>query len=565
MKLRKYLLIVGALLFVAAVFLIVNNFHSILHRATDYVSKKFVLKGFDENFLAEYYSPAQQNLDIRHYDLHLDLYPDKKIISSRVEINGRLIKPAKEIYLNFYDNFSISGITLNGKRANFENEGTHLKVFSNDLLNDTFAIVVKYSGKPKSLGFGSFEFGEVDGKSLVYSLSEPVFASTWFPCNDLPTDKALADIYITNDSSDVSVSNGILVGQALSGGRKTYHWKTLYPVSTYLIAIYSAEYKSFSGKFVDSKGDTLPLTYYVMPDKLSEAKIDFKDHDSYLAFFERIFGEYPFMKEKYGVAEFLWNSGAMENQTITGIGSVFITGKKFFSDMLVHELAHQWWGNAVTPKTWKDIWLNEGFATYSEALYWEHKAGKNALSSTMQSFFGDFEYGTLCDPSADLFSRMIYNKGAWVLHMLRREVGDSTFFKILKDYYQFHKYKNASTEDFKEVCEEVSGKDLKYFFDEWVFKGIGIPNIIYNWGVDSVKNKYNMWVKISQEQKSFHLFKFPIDIRIFVGDQKDFVDRNFYVVSRDTTFEIGLKQRSKRIDLDPESWLLATIYQEKQK
>ena len=139
----------------------------------------------------------------------------------------------------------------------------------------------------------------------------------------------------------------------------------------------------------------------------------------------------------------------MENQTITGIGSQFITGKKFFADMMIHELSHHWWGDAVTVKSWKDIWLNEGFATYSEALYWEKKSGFNALKSTLSSKFSSFGSGTLYNPIGNLFSRMIYDKGAWVLHMLRKEIGDENFFTLLiiffskkyyrdKNVYRFH-------------------------------------------------------------------------------------------------------------------------------
>ncbi len=566
MKLKKILIFgMPVVIILAAALIVILNYSSILHQIKNYVSKKFVFKGFNEKLLAEYYLPQQKNLNVRHYDLHLDLFPKKKSIVAEVIISGILDKPSHEIYLNFYDNLKISKLSLNGNPVDFENSGTHLKIFSDALLKDTFNVAVEYSGEPKSLGFGSFEFGETEGKSLIYSLSEPVFASTWFPCNDLPTDKALADVYITNDSSSISVSNGFLAGQSISGSKKTYHWKTLYPIATYLIAIYSAPYKTFEDKFTADDGKVLPLVYYVMPGKLSDARRDFEDHPAYLKFFSKTFGEYPFIKEKYGVAEFLWNMGAMESQTITGIGSKFITGKKFFSGTLIHELAHQWWGDAVTPKSWKDIWLNEGFATYSEALYWENYAGRDALISSMKSFSGKFEFGTLYAPLDNLFDRMVYDKGAWVLHMLRREMGDSTFFKILKEYYQTYKYKNASTADFENICEKISGKNLTNFFEQWVYKGKGIPELSYDWGVDSVKNKYTVQVKISQKQKLYDLFKFQLDIRFFYKNDSGFSDKSFYITTRDTILKINFKKRIKKIELDPESWLLTIINQEKQK
>ena len=282
------------------------------------------------------------------------------------------------------------------------------------MLVDTFTIEIKYKGTPQRSGFDGFVFGNVNGKSLVYNISEPIYASTWFPCDDDPADKALLDVEITNDSQFVSVSNGLLVSETNNGNKKTYHYKTVYPISTYLIAVYSAPYKTFYDVYIGLDGkDSMKVEYYVMPEHFEDAKIDFADHVDMMKTLSKIFGEYPFIKEKYGVAEFLWNFGAMENQTITGIGYAFVSGNDFFKDTYVHELAHHWWGNSVGPKTWNDIWLNEGFATYSEALYAEAKHGKDALKSKMQVKFSDNFRGTLYAPK-DLFGETVYDKGAWV-------------------------------------------------------------------------------------------------------------------------------------------------------
>lgn len=504
-----------------------------------------------------YYNDEQKYVDVEHYNLKFDLLTDEEILKGDVTITGRLLEPKDSMHLNFYDDFNIEEITLNGQDVKYINSGTSLLIYRNSPI-DEFEIQIKYEGQPVELGFGSFVFGEFNGRSVVYSLSEPNYASTWFPCNDLPTDKSLADIYITNDSSKVSVSNGYLADVSNSGSRRTYHWKTVYPISTYLISISSADYKSFHQEYKSISGENLNLVFYSFPEDNDKAKTDMEDHPDYMKFMENTFGEYPFIKEKYGVAEFLWANGAMEHQTITGFSYRYYSGRKYYSGVLVHELAHQWWGNAVGPASWRDVWLNESFAKYSEALYWEYKEGTRAYHSTMEMIFGDFDDGTLYNPGNNLFGRKVYNKGAWVLHMLRHELGDEIFFKILKTYFKVYKYKNASTEDFKGICEKVSGMDLDYFFNQWLYEGIGIISLRYNWKYDNDK----IHLKLKQVQTGFENYHFPMDI-LLENSQKDELKKVF-IASRDTTILINSSFIPSKLELDPGGWLLAHPWEEKE-
>jgi len=276
-----------------------------------------------------------------------------------------------------------------------------------------------------------------------------------------------------------------------------------------------------------------------------------------LEVFSQMFGEYPFLKEKYGVAEFLWYAGAMEHQTITGVSSNMISGNKFFEDTYAHELAHQWWGNAVGPKSWKDIWLNEGFATYSEALYYEAISGGQALQSTMMGKYSSNFSGSLAEPGPFLFTRTMYDKGAWVLHMLRWEVGDSSFFNILKNYYDTYKYSNASISDFKYVSEKVSGKNLDKFFEQWVY---GKGQIELEYKTETVKSGEDFLVRIhlEQVQEDYKEYHFPLEIKISF---KDSTERSYgyEIASKDTVIEIATEQYPDFIDLDPNKWLLAVI------
>lgn len=502
---------------------------------------------------------GQDKIDVLHYQLKLDLFTESKILSGSVIIQFKLNDSAVDsIHFNFYDNMKIKKIELNREKIEYL-QNNNLLSFANTTKCDTCILEINYEGTPQKSGLGGFIFGKLNGKSVVYNLSEPDFTSTWFPCNDLPTDKAMLDIYITNDSSQVSVSNGNLIDVSVSGNRKTYHWKTIYPISTYLVSVYSSDYVSFSDQYISlDSSDTMSVDYFVFPDQLSEARNDFKNHPKMLNVFSKLFGEYPFIKEKYGVAEFLWQAGAMEHQTITGIGSNFISGNNFFEDIYIHELAHQWWGNAVGPKSWKDIWLNEGFATYSEALYYEAISGSDALKSTMLAKYHDRFEGKLYNPGENLFGTTVYDKGAWVLHMLRWEIGDEVFFKILREYFNKYKYLNASTEDFKNVCEQVSGKNLEKFFAQWVFEGDDQIRIRYEWNSAIVKDLNSVTLHIQQVQTEWEVFNFKLQIHLIYKNGTA-EDKIIYVNQRDQKFDFKVNEKPEEIILNYDNWLLGSF------
>jgi len=561
MKIKSslYYAIIFILPFTVTAFIVINN-NDIVQSGWKKEFYLYHLNNYSKNLNTEdYITENQKKIDILHYDLFFDLFPDEKKFDASAVIIGVVKEEGfKKLELNFYDNFDISEIKLNGIESEYINEDKLLRIILDDSVPlDTFELKVTYSGTPKKVGFEGFVFGKIDGTSLVYNLSEPAYASSWFPCNDFPSDKALLDIRIKNDSSQVSVSNGILIGIKDEGERRTYHWKTNYPTSTYLIAIYSSSYQHFSDEYVSlDKQDTMAIDYYVLKDDVEDAKTDFTEHPDILRFFAETFGEYPFIKEKYGVAEFLWQRGAMEHQTITGVASNFVGGKSLFLDIYIHELAHHWWGNAIGLKSWNDIWLNEGFSTYSEALYYEFRSGKSALRSTMLSkSHGNFSVA-LGNPGSFLFSGTIYNKGAWVLHMLRWELGDRTFFKVLRKYYEKFKYSNASTEDFVNICESISGVNLTNFFDQWL-NGTGKIELNYKWNSERTANEFETIITLEQVQDGFdeYLFHLGITFKYHNGELETF---RFNIHSK--TIELNVRSNKKPVEiiLDPSDWLLMT-------
>ncbi len=506
------------------------------------------------------YEVPNRAIDILDYNLKLDIFQEDKYIKEIAKIKLLLLdKELEKIELDFYDNFKINSVKLNNNKALYDYYGDKI-IINTNRVSDTLEVEIDFEGKPENLGIGSFWIEEKKGKYFLATLSEPIFASTWFPCNDTPADKATAQISITNDSSVVSLSNGKLDSVVTVGSRRTYFWKSEYPIATYLISIYSGEYKHFSQKYFSS-ADTMDIDYYVTEENYENAKRDFARHPEYLKVLSNLFGEYPFIKDKYGVAEILWQQGAMESQTITGFSSPFISGHNFNESVLIHELAHHWWGNSVTPKTWKDIWLNEGFATYTEALYYEKNSGAKSLISTMDSFkkrINPDDEQTLYNPGMNIFSSTVYNKGAWVLHMLRKEVGDSLFFAGLKAYQAKYQYGNVNTDDMKHFFESFSNKNLSKFFDQWVYNGKGFLNLKIDWNEELTCNK-NVQLKISieQVQKGYKNYHFPLDIE--VTDSSGVLYSYTPYITSDTTLVFTYQNRVKNIAFNKGNWLLALI------
>ena len=242
-------------------------------------------------------SDLQKQIDILHYHLKLDLNTNKKIVNGITTITAAKINNLNsnlehnpKLELNLYDNLNVLSVKINGYDSEYSRNKNRIFIKFAETVKDTFEIEIVYNGTPQRGGFDGFVFGEVKGNSLIYNISEPDFASTWFPCDDDPSDKALLDIEITNDSQYVSVSNGLLKSVSINGSKKTYNYHTVYPISTYLIAVYSAPYKMFYDVYKGlNEDDSMKIEYYVMPEHYDNAKIDFADHLDMMKTLSKIF------------------------------------------------------------------------------------------------------------------------------------------------------------------------------------------------------------------------------------------------------------------------------------
>ncbi|MBO8130460.1 MAG: T9SS type A sorting domain-containing protein [Candidatus Marinimicrobia bacterium] len=507
----------------------------------------------------------RDNYNVTYYRIEIKVDIDSSIIYGNTlikaisnennlsEINLDFYGVGENILIDeFYENVRDTSISRNILKINLQTPVESGKIFT---------IGIKYHGRPAIFGNDGFVFdthldtSDSVNYPVIYTINEPYYARSWFPCKDVPNDKAdSVDIFITVPDTLVAASNGCLVSiYEAEHGFKKYHWKENYPISTYLVAMYISNYYSWSQEYPGIK--KMPIFYWVFPEDSVRAKEKLPVTLEMMEFFSSIWGEYPFINEKYGQVQITW-PGGMENQTCTGIGS-------FDRLLICHELAHHWWGNMITCANWRNLWLNEGFARYAEALWLEHKYGKQTLHSYMNllnrpNLWNNYTlYLQDTTNPAKMFDLTVYDKGAWVLHMLRKVVGDTNFFKIFKEYRKRFEYRSTTTEDFQRVCEYIYGDTLNWFFDQWVYSG-GIPNYYITYRFYFGNDKNTVYIKINQGQAQSP-FTMPLDIQIISNTKDTIISvwnnqrvQEYYIYLPETFVPESVK-------VDPDDWVLKTI------
>ncbi|MEU9471196.1 M1 family metallopeptidase [Streptomyces avermitilis] len=414
------------------------------------------------------YFPLSGNggYDVRHYGLSLGYDPSGGHLDGKAVITARATQRLTRFDLDL-SGLKVTGITVDRTKAAFRRDGQELVVTPRRALHrhQEFRVTVTYQGKPKPVTDpdGSLD-GWIPTDDGAFVAGEPQGAMTWFPANGHPSDKASYDITITVPKGRTAVSNGVLLGQSTAHGRTTFRWRQSEPMAPYLATATVGTFKV--ERYTTPDG--LKVYNAVDPREATAAAPVLKKLPSVLAWESGIFGPYPF-KGAGAIVDRAPNVGyALETQT----RPVYDSAPELST--LVHESAHQWFGDSVTPTRWRDIWLNEGFATYAEWLYAEQHGGRTAqqiFDALYASPAGDDLWAfPPADPGsgAHIFETPVYARGAMALQKLRTAVGDKTFFRILRTWAGDHRGGHGTTARFTRLAERLSGKNLERLFHVWI-------------------------------------------------------------------------------------------------
>jgi aminopeptidase N len=490
--------------------------------------------------------------DVLLYDINMTMFPDSQKIKAETSIHITVTINIQEELLFDFAGLQLDSVLLDSEKVPglIEDEMLVIKLDSPLMAGEMHIVNVYYQGTPeKGLYFRYNWYDDL----VIYSHNEPYDARYWFPCKDDPSDKAKLLMTVTLPETYVVLSNGTLIDKGDGGKKRSrYIWQENYPIATYLISVTAGPYQVAVDDFV-WEGEELLLEYYVYANDLSRGSEALKLTKEMLEFYSHYIGRYPFLFDKYSMSEVPFReASAMENQTATTMGDFVMDNE----EVIAHELAHQWWGDALTPQSFADIWLNEGFATYFDALFTEHKYGEEAFLKRMDDFFnfllsdGSLAYPIYDPPPQYLFGRAVYMKGAWVLHMLRLNVGDQIFEQIIKNYFETYNYLNVSTGLFMDIAQSVSGQSLEVFFDQWLNYS-GMPVLLGSWD----QQHSSVQLAINQEQ-SEPVYQF--DLEVMIEGISDDTLVIIPVMDRRSDITLSFSESVSKIIIDPNKKILNT-------
>lgn len=502
-------------------------------------------------------SAGYASTDVIYQRLNFTVDPAVNFISGSVFSSVKFLKDnISQIQFDLTDGMIVDSVQYNQRKIAFQHSANKISIALTTLpgKNAIGSVEIFYHGAPLQNGMGSFVSSTHHTDPIIWTLSEPYGAKDWWPCKESLADKIDSiDVYITCPQQYKAASNGKLIEDKVSGQNRTAHWSHRFPIATYLVGIAVTNYQTYSDFLDISNGKKVEVLNYVYPEYLTTAKSKSADVLNILSFYNTKFMTYPFASEKYGHAQFGWGGG-MEHQTMS-----FMTNLDF--ELVAHEMAHQWFGDYITLASWHDIWLNEGFATYLTGLtyenllngqYWQSWKDiqvKRITSSTDGSVY----VADTTNVNRIFNGRLSYSKGAYLLHMLRWEIGDEKFFQGMKNYLNDPSMANgfASQQQFVKHMETAADTSFTEFFKDWYY-GEGYPIYRLTYFTDFGKQK----LRISQTQSnsSVEFFKMHIPVRVWKDGK--YTDLRLYNTSQNQEFVIS-ETKVDRIEFDPDKWLIA--------
>jgi len=512
------------------------------------------------------YSYLMDQYDINFYFIDIEANSTSTAIKGRTEIQAMVLSNKLETFaIELHPEIAIDSILINKKAHKFiRNASTILVKLNSPLLKQFHFSAEIFYNRSASLKIpGVYHFKNDRVESLA-TCSEPLFAQNWFACKQVLTDKAdSVYIFITTPKNLKAGSNGVLTNiRPMTNDMVRYEWKTKYPIAYYLISVAIANYKEYTiyAKPINLKNDSIRIqNFYIANDTNNqEFKKAFDFAASALELFSDKYSLYPFWKEKYGhCVAYGFDFGAMEHQTMSTTSSPL-------NWVMAHELGHQWFGNCVTCATWQDIWINEGFASYSEYIAYQNILDEESASELLK----EARHWALSAPTGSIYIpkenmrdedrvfdwALTYRKGLYLVHMIRNELNnDNLFFEILRGFISLKAFSNATGEDFKNYLNENTPINFDAFFNEWYY-GEGYP--IYKIAWFQSENKIGFIINQSATTDKTPLFTNTIPI-VIKSDKKEIIARVKPSKKTDTLFISNpLKRPIISIELDPNKWLL---------
>jgi len=479
-----------------------------------------------------------KNIDVTYYNCFWNVNPAVRFIEGSVAIYFKYGEQYNgTVKFDCNSTLTVDSILYNSAPILFSHLDNQIKLtIEGNTLGAVDSVVIFYHGVPESSGFGSFEIDTTSlGNPCMWTLSQPYGAKDWWPCKQSLTDKADSiDIVVSAPIGNYIASNGLLISEDSANGNIIAHWRHRYSIATYLIAIAVSNYERYSQIVPLSSGDLLVQNYVYPEDRGLWEWLSFNTNQT-IQYFDSLLVPYPFMREKYGHAQFKWGGG-MEHQTMSFMADIG-------SWLMSHELAHQWFGDYITCGSWRDIWLNESFATYFTGLYFERFTAdfqiwkSNQMQYVMYLPGGKVLVDDTTQVDAIFNGRLTYSKGSVVLHMLRKTLGDEVFFTGLKSYLSDISLAQcfAYTSDFVKHMELVSNRDLSVFFNQWLEKE-GYPILNIEWYQINGKLKLSIVQNHSISDVSPFTFIYPLTIYGKGIEQVNWVEIN----STTNSFELEI-------------------------